>query len=173
MKNMKGILTNLIAVLVGILTFVFMSQPYFNVVIDSILGGASAEGVSGYAIIGDYFKSEETKDVILALSILIVAILAGLLILLGIFNMATSAGAVKVKNSKITNVSNVFISILMVLLNLVAVCIIASNKTGNQYISGSLEVAWALIVNFVLSFVALGATLIASLGKQKSSRKKK
>ncbi len=173
MKNMKGILTNLIAVLVGILTFIFMSQPYFNVVVDSILGSSSAEGISGYAIIGDYFKSEEAKDVILALSILLVAILAGLLILLGLFNMATSAGAVKVKNAKITNISNVLVSILMVVLNLVAVCIIASNKSGNEYISGSLEVAWALIVNFILSFVAFGSTLIASLGKQKSSRKKK
>lgn len=182
MKNLKGFLTNTIAILVGILTLVFLSQPYFNYVVESVIGNGSAEGVTGYEIIGNYFESEDGKAVVLALSCLIVAILAGVLILLGIFNLLTSTGVIKVKNTKIMNVVNCFVAILMVVVGIVGLgCAIGISKDasfdasigGFQLANGVYKLSWALIVNLVLSFVALGATFVACLGKEKKSKKKK
>lgn len=182
MKNLKGFLTNTIAILVGVLTLVFMSQPYFNYVFNSIIGGASAEGVSGYEIIGNYFETEDAKAIILALSCLIMAVLAGILILFGIFNLLTSTGVAKVKNAKVMNVANCLVSILMLIVGVVGIiCASLISKDtsfngaigGIQLANGTNELSWAIIVNLVLSFVAVCSTTIATIGSRKTKRKKK
>ena len=182
MKNLKGFLTNTIAILAGILILVFLSQPYFNYIVDSILGSGSVEGISGYSIIGNYFESEDAKAVVLALSCLIVAILAGVLILFGIFNLLTSTRVVKVRNPRIMNKVNFFVAILLVIVGVIGFgCAIGISKDtsfdtaigGVQLINGTYNISWAHIVNLTLSFVALVSTFVACVGRGKKTKKNK
>lgn len=182
MKNLKGFLANSIAIIVGTLIFIFMSQPHMNYVVESILGNGSTQGITGYEIIGNYFDSEDGKAIMLALCCLLVTILAGMLILFGIFNLLTSTGVIKVKNEKIMNTVNSIVSVLMIVFGLIGICCAAgiskdasfNAMIGNiSFANGTYAISWALIVNFVLSFVALVATIIAGLGTKKSKKKKK
>ena len=180
MKNLKSIITNLIAILAGVLTYVFLSQPYLSYLSESVWGSSSWVSHSGYNFISS-MDNKDAKVVTLGVANLIVAILAGLLILLAIFNLLTATGVVKVKNEKFACKLNSFISVLLVLTNIVvlicAICISSASAGsldlfGTTLASGKYHIAWALILNFVLAFVALGATIIAGLGKKTKSKKK-
>ena len=179
MKNIKGFITNMIAILVGILTYVFLSQPYMSYEVQSgILGaGSSLEGLTGYQFISN-MDSENAKIVIIGIANLIVAIIAGLLILFAIFNMLTSTGTVKVKNPKFTHKINIINSVILVLISVVVlICAILlagdNNVDAGIFFSSKPVVAWALFVNFALAFVALCVVIIASLGIKVSKNRKK
>ena len=98
MKDLKVTLLYVVNILMGILTYVFLSQPYMSVT--TMGAGLGLANQSGYDIIDSLFTSSggTGTEVMLALSTFLVSIFAGVLIIASIYNLLVSFDVVK--NSK-------------------------------------------------------------------------
>lgn len=151
MKNLKTSLMYIANIVIGVLTYVFLSQSYITLNI----GGESSSIANGYDIIGNYFEGNGTQ-VMMALSNLVVAILAGVLILSSIYCLLVSFGVVKKsKGIKFANFTNIILSLALVVFGAISLfCTVGDlselSSDGNGFVVG-----WAVIVNFVIAVVAL------------------
>lgn len=151
MKNLKTSLMYIANIIIGVLTYVFLSQSY----ITFSVGNGSRSVANGYDIIGNYFDGNGTQ-VMMALSNLVVAILAGVLILSSIYCMLVSFGVIKKSKAiKMFNFINIIVSLALVVFGAISLfCTVGDladlSSDGNGFVVG-----WAVIVNFVISVVAL------------------
>lgn len=160
MKNLKTSLMYIANIIIGVLTYVFLSQSYIGgqFSIEGV-GGISGSTVSGYDIIANYFDGNGTQ-VMMAISNLVVAILAGVLILSSIYCMLVSFGAIKKSKAiKMVNFINIIASLALVVFGAISLfCTIGyvnDNSVDNEIFSAGAEIGWAVIVNLVISVVAL------------------
>lgn len=129
MKNKKSIITNSISILFGILIYIFLGQPYLsysaNVATNTISGTKS-----GYQLIYDLFVGGDGNiaSIIMVFSLFIMAILAGVMIALSVYNLLVNTGVIKetIGANKIIKLINMIISIAIAILGIVVICCTAS-----------------------------------------------
>ncbi len=158
MKNLKSNLMNFANIVIGILVYVFLSQTY----IGSGEGKLYFEVANGYDIIGNYFKGNGT-EVMMALSNLIVAIFAGILILTSIYLILINLGAFKKSKSfKQVNFINIIISIILAIFSAISLFCTVGYVNGDLQKVFAYSVGWAIIVNFIMSIATIITTILSS-----------
>lgn len=149
MKNMKSALMYILNIVLGILTFVFLSQSYiaFDVL------GRNVGNVTGYDIIGNYFEGNGNQ-VMMALSNLIVAIIAGVLILSSIYCLLATAGVIKKPKAfgLIKTITTLLAIASLVFAAISLFCTLGEISDMSQGNTGY-KIGWAIIVNLVLSVI--------------------
>lgn len=158
MKNLKASIMYFINLVFGVLTYVFLSQTY----IGAGEGRLYTQLFNGYDIIGNFFEGNGT-EVMMALSNLIVAILAGVIILTSIYSLLVCFGTVK--KSKVFGLVN-FVSILVSIALAVFAGISLFCTVG--YVGGDVQklltysTGWAVIVNFVIAVISIVTSILAT-----------
>lgn len=156
MKNAKSGLMYLFNVIVGVLTFVFLSQTY----IGAGEGRLFVSVANGYDIIGNFFEGNGT-EVMMALSNLLVAILAGVLILTSFYCMLVSFGVVKKsKGFKLVNFINVILSLALVVFGAISLFCTVGYVGGDLRQALQYSTGWAVIVNFVIAVLAIVTSIL-------------
>lgn len=155
MKGAKTTIMHAVNLIVGVLAYIFLSQPY----IAAKVAGYPVN--NGYDIIDGLFNSTggTAASTMMALSTFLVSIVAGLLIISSIYGLLASFDIVK--NDKLTKVFKIIDLVLAALL--AAFGMIALICTG-AYISENLgystlfAIGWAVVVNFVIAILSLAAS---------------
>ncbi len=151
MKNKKSIITNSISILLGVLIFIFLSQPYFSFSANMATSPIS-ETKNGYQLINDLFVGGEgnVASIIMVFSLFLMAILAGVMIALSIYNLLVNIGVIKetVGANKIIKLINMIIAVVIVMLGIAVISSTAS------YLSNGLDLSIAN--NALSSLQAMG-----------------
>lgn len=151
MKNKKSIITNSISILLGILIFIFLSQPYFSFSAN-VATSPISETKNGYQLINDLFVGGEgnVASIIMVFSLFLMAILAGVMIALSIYNLLVNTGVIKetVGANKIIKLINMIIAVVIALLGIAVISSTAS------YLSNGLDLSIAN--NALSSLQAIG-----------------
>ena len=151
MKNKKSIITNSISILLGILIFIFLSQPYFSFSAN-VATSPISETKNGYQLINDLFVGGEGNiaSIIMVFSLFLMAILAGVMIALSIYNLLVNIGVIKetVGANKIIKLINMIIAVVIALLGIAVISSTAS------YLSNGLDLSIAN--NALSSLQAMG-----------------
>lgn len=151
MKNKKSIITNSISILLGVLIFIFLSQPYFSFSANMATSPIS-ETKNGYQLINDLFVGGEgnVASIIMVFSLFLMAILAGVMIALSIYNLLVNTGVIKetVGANKIIKLINMIIAVVIALLGIAVISSTAS------YLSNGLDLSIAN--NALSSLQAMG-----------------
>ena len=151
MKNKKSIITNSISILLGVLIFIFLSQPYFSFSANMATSPIS-ETKNGYQLINDLFVGGEGNiaSIIMVFSLFLMAILAGVMIALSIYNLLVNIGVIKetVGANKIIKLINMIIAVVIVMLGIAVISSTAS------YLSNGLDLSIAN--NALSSLQAMG-----------------
>ena len=151
MKNKKSIITNSISILLGILIFIFLSQPYFSFSAN-VATSPISETKNGYQLINDLFVGGEGNiaSIIMVFSLFLMAILAGVMIALSIYNLLVNTGVIKetVGANKIIKLINMIIAVVIALLGIAVISSTAS------YLSNGLDLSIAN--NALSSLQAIG-----------------
>lgn len=151
MKNKKSIITNSISFLLGVLIFIFLSQPYFSFSANMATSPIS-ETKTGYQLINDLFVGGEgnVASIIMVFSLFLMAILAGVMIALSIYNLLVNTGVIKetVGANKIIKLINMIIAVVIALLGIAVISSTAS------YLSNGLDLSIAN--NALSSLQAMG-----------------
>ena len=151
MKNKKSIITNSISILLGVLIFIFLSQPYFSFSAN-VATSPISETKNGYQLINDLFVGGEgnVASIIMVFSLFLMAILAGVMIALSIYNLLVNIGVIKetVGANKIIKLINMIIAVVIVMLGIAVISSTAS------YLSNGLDLSIAN--NALSSLQAMG-----------------
>ena len=151
MKNKKSIITNSISILLGVLIFIFLSQPYFSFSAN-VATSPISETKNGYQLINDLFVGGEGNiaSIIMVFSLFLMAILAGVMIALSIYNLLVNTGVIKetVGANKIIKLINMIIAVVIALLGIAVISSTAS------YLSNGLDLSIAN--NALSSLQAIG-----------------
>lgn len=151
MKNKKSIITNSISILLGVLIFIFLSQPYFSFSANMATSPIS-ETKNGYQLINDLFVGGEGNiaSIIMVFSLFLMAILAGVMIALSIYNLLVNTGVIKetVGANKIIKLINMIIAVVIAMLGIAVISSTAS------YLSNGLDLSIAN--NALSSLQAMG-----------------
>ena len=151
MKNKKSIITNSISILLGVLIFIFLSQPYFSFSAN-VATSPISETKNGYQLINDLFVGGEGNiaSIIMVFSLFLMAILAGVMIALSIYNLLVNTGVIKetVGANKIIKLINMIIAVVIALL------VIAVISSTASYLSNGLDLSIAN--NALSSLQAMG-----------------
>lgn len=151
MKNKKSIITNSISILLGVLIFIFLSQPYFSFSAN-VATSPISETKNGYQLINDLFVGGEgnVASIIMVFSLFLMAILAGVMIALSIYNLLVNTGVIKetVGTNKIIKLINMIIAVVITLLGIAVIYSTAS------YLSNGLDLSIAN--NALSSLQAMG-----------------
>lgn len=151
MKNKKSIITNSISILLGVLIFIFLSQPYFSFSAN-VATSPISETKNGYQLINDLFVGGEGNiaSIIMVFSLFLMAILAGVMIALSIYNLLVNTGVIKetVGANKIIKLINMIIAVVIALLGIAVISSTAS------YLSNGLDLSIAN--NALSSLQAMG-----------------
>ena len=160
MKNLKSVITNAVLILVGVLFLVFMSQAYETVKYMGSITGYDFVETTG-------FKYLPTKTQYMVVSGIFTIIFVSVLLLVTILCLLTSLNVIKnEKVAKILNIVNVVAAALTVVFAVSVLGVLADSISGATGVS----VGWALILNVILSVVALVLTVlpvVTSLKKKK------
>ena len=151
MKNKKSIITNSISILLGVLIFIFLSQPYFSFSAN-VATSPISETKNGYQLINDLFVGGEGNiaSIIMVFSLFLMAILAGVMIALSIYNLLVNTGVIKetVGANKIIKLVNMIIAVVIAMLGIAVISSTAS------YLSNGLDLSIAN--NALSSLQAMG-----------------
>lgn len=151
MKNKKSIITNSISILLGVLIFIFLSQPFFSFSAN-VATSPISETKNGYQLINDLFVGGEgnVASIIMVFSLFLMAILAGVMIALSIYNLLVNTGVIKetVGANKIIKLINMIIAVVIALLGIAVISSTAS------YLSNGLDLSIAN--NALSSLQAMG-----------------
>ena len=155
MKNKNLIMLNFCGILIGILTFVFLSQPYQDYIYSIGPLTSSVRPYSGYYMIGNYF-TESGAEFMMALANLIVAILAGLIILISLYSLLVNFGVIKLPNTLLkTSIISITLSAALIIFTSISLFCIVGTSDGQSFSGNGLKVGWSVIVNFIVSFFSL------------------
>lgn len=175
MKDLKVTLLYVVNILMGILTYVFLSQPYMSTT--TMGSGLGLANQSGYDIIDSLFTSSggTGTEVMLALSTFLVSIFAGVLIIASIYNLLVSFDVVKnSKFTKVANIVNLVATAVLVAFGVIALSCDAAN-INNTLVNNVVpmenlyNVGWAVIVNLVMAVIALVSSVLGYLFSKKSA----
>lgn len=175
MKDLKVTLLYVVNILMGILTYVFLSQPYMSTT--TMGSGLGLANQSGYDIIDSLFTSSggTGTEVMLALSTFLVSIFAGVLIIASIYNLLVSFDVVKnSKFTKVANIVNLVATAVLVAFGVIALSCDAAN-INNTLVNNVVpmenlyNVGWAVIVNLVMAVIALVSSVFGYLFSKKSA----
>ena len=151
MKNKKSIITNSISILLGVLIFIFLSQPFFSFSAN-VATSPISETKNGYQLINDLFVGGEGNiaSIIMVFSLFLMAILAGVMIALSIYNLLVNTGVIKetVGANKIIKLVNMIIAVVIAMLGIAVISSTAS------YLSNGLDLSIAN--NALSSLQAMG-----------------
>ena len=152
MKNKKSIITNSISILLGVLIFIFLSQPFFSFSANMATSPIS-ETKTGYQLINDLFVGGEGNiaSIIMVFSLFLMAILAGVMIALSIYNLLVNTGVIKETvgaNKIIIKLINMIIAVVIAMLGIAVISSTAS------YLSNGLDLSIAN--NALSSLQAMG-----------------
>lgn len=151
MKNKKSIITNSISILLGVLIFIFLSQSFFSFSAN-VATNPISETKTGYQLINDLFVGGEGNiaSIIMVFSLFLMAILAGIMIALSIYNLLVNTGVIKetVGANKIIKLINMIIAVVITLLGIAVIYSTAS------YLSNGLDLSIAN--NALSSLQAMG-----------------
>lgn len=171
MKNLRNFVANIATIVMGALMYVFMACPYTSTTVlnqtqTSSLFKAMEAGIMkdelgwGHA---DY--SGHNLSVVMGY---ILAVFAGILILVGIVNLFVDFGVIKsttvAKALKFVNIIAAIVAVVATACALIGVChAIKESKVT--------KIGWAAIVNIVVAVVAVVAALLVKIAKKKSKKK--
>ncbi len=150
MKDVKTTIMHAISLVVGVLSYVFLSQPYL------------APVSNGYDIIDGLFNSTggTAASTMMALSTFFISIVAGLLIISSIYGLLVSFNVVK--NDKLTKIFKIVDLVLASLLAVFGMITLISTSAYISDVAGdmaglgiTLSIGWAEIVNFCLAVITL------------------
>ena len=137
-------------ILIGILTYVFLSQPYQDYIYSIGPLTSSVTPYSGYYMIGNYF-TESGAEFMMALANLIVAILAGLIILISLYYF----GVIKLPNTLLkTSIISITLSAALIIFTSISLFGIVGTSDGQSFSGNGLKVGWSVIVNFIVSLLS-------------------
>ncbi len=159
MKNKKSIITNSISIIFGILIYIFLGQPYFsysaNVATSPISGTKT-----GYQLINDLFVGGEgnVASMIMVFSLFIMAILAGVMIALSIYNLLVNTGVIKetVGANKIIKLINMIVAVVIAVLGIVVISCTASylaNGLDMSIANNALPTLQAMMPNATAEYI--------------------
>lgn len=157
MKDLKVTLMNIANIIIGILIYVFLSQPYIaskNVM--------AVGNTSGYDIIKNLFESNggNGTEVMMALSTFFVSIFAGILIVASIYGLLENFNIIKEsKFSKIANIINIVAASALVVFGIISLACTSAYISNTQGMSLIVKLGWAVIVNFVISILTLASSV--------------
>lgn len=119
---------NFCGILIGILTYVFLSQPYQ----DYIYSIGPLTSTSGYYMIGNYF-TKSGAEFMMALANLIVAILAGLIILISLYSLLVNFGVIKLPNTLLkTSIISITLSAALIIFTSISLfCIVGTSEVNH------------------------------------------
>ena len=158
MKNLKASIMYFINLVFGVLMYVFLSQSYISI---SFLDNTRTLA-NGYEIIENYFEGNGT-EVMMALSNLIVAILAGVIILTSIYSLLVCFGAVKKSKAfGLVNFVSIIVSIALAVFAGISLFCTVGHLDGMSTEGNGLVIGWAVIVNFVIAVIAIVTSVWAT-----------
>ena len=166
MKDVKTTIMHAVNLVVGVLSYVFLSQSYISAKI------AGAPNSTGYDLIDALFNSTDgtAASTMMALSAFLVSILAGLLIISSIYGLLVSFDVVKNdKLTKIFRIVDLVLASLLVAFAMIAL-ICTSAYISDMGMSAVLGIGWAEAVNFVIAFLALASAVANYIMMKKSSK---
>ena len=168
MKNFKLALVSFFNIALGVLIFVFLSQSYI-----AIGEGRLQQNITGYDIIGNYFDGNSTQ-VMMALSNLIVAILAGVMILMAIYFLLVAIGVIKSgKALKLVNFINIIFAIALFAFAAIGLFCTVGEVNSNELSKNLSKVGWANIVNMIVGFAMLVAAILSYMFSKGAKKKRK
>lgn len=168
MKNFKLNLMYILNIIFGVLIYVFLSQSYI-----AIGEGRFQQNITGYDVIGNYFDGNST-EVMMALSNLLVAILAGVIILISIYGLLASMGIVKSgKAVKIVNFVNIVSSLILFAFAAIGLFCTLGETDSNVIVENVSKVGWANIVNMIIGLLMLIASILSYVFAKGTKKKKK
>ena len=142
-------------ILIGILTYVFLSQPYQDYIYSIGPLTSTVRPYSRYYMIGNYF-TESGAEFMMALANLIVAILAGLIILISLYSLLVNFGVIKLPNTLLkTSIISITLSAALIIFTSISLFCIVGTSDGQSFSGNGLKVGWSVIVNFRVSFLFL------------------
>lgn len=164
MKNLKSVITNGVLILVGVLFLIFMSQAYETTILNT-----TTSTKTGYNLIDTTgFKYLNSKTQYMIVAGIFTVIFVSILLLVSILCLLTSLDVIKNdKLAKILNIVNVVASALT-LVFIVSVLGVVADLIAD---APGASIGWAVIMNLILSVVALVLTIlpvITSLKKKKA-----
>ena len=149
MKNLRSLIMNGILVLVGVLGLVFMSQAF------ATSFGASLSGFKYMELSG---AGLPTEIVLTKVSVIINIIVLSAMILVALVNILVVCGLIKSERvARILAITNIILAAIFLCANVMAMACL-----GSFYADTGVKLGWALILNLVLSGVAL---VVAALEK--------
>lgn len=175
MKKLVSNLMNIVAIVISVLTYIFLSQAHLTMTVDSVLGSASESAANGYDIIQNFVDASDSKEVMVAVSLIFVTIFAAFIILCATINLLANFGIIKsAKISRMSNFVNIASAVIMFVFCAIGMFIMVDLcKTGVEFtgFSAKATVGWAFILNFILALGAVLATIFASLTSKGKKRK--
>lgn len=135
------------------MTYVFLSQLYQDYIYSIGPLTSSVTPYSGYYIIGNYF-TESGAEFMMALANLIIAILAGLIILISLYSLLVNFGVIKLPNTLLkTSIISITLSAALIIFTSISLFCIAGTSDGQSFSGNGLKVGWSVIVNFIVFFL--------------------
>ena len=174
MKKFGAIITNVALILLGILTFIFMSQAYMATTM-SVMGYSKTVSTNGYDMI-DFNSNNSDKANLVAVSNLFVCLFVALIMAIAIVNLLINFGVIK--NAKIykgLSIANTILTLLTVIFAICAVGAIASLASDMNNLIGGMPVAnvgWAAILNIIVPVAMLVLSLIGMLFAKRLKKSK-
>ncbi len=163
MKNIKSLIANGFMILMSVLAFVMMSQPYSVVNLPAQMGGKQVS--NGFDFIKHLDLLQNNNDKLIAASIILILILASILIISAILNILVDFDIIKnQKLAKILGIVNIVSSVLILVF---FICIIGALADQQKdavalmpMLKGLTSLGWGIIVNIVLSVLSLAAAVV-------------
>ncbi len=166
MKDAKTTIMHAVNLVVGVLTYVFLSQPYMAAKV------AGYPVSSGYDLIDGLFNSTggTAASTMMALSTFFVSIIAGLLIISSIYGLLVSFDVVKNdKHTKIFKIVDLVLTSLLVVFGMIALICTGAYISETVGFSTLFAIGWAVIVNFVIAILALAASVFNFIVAKKNA----
>ncbi len=165
MEKLRALITNGAMIVLSVLMFVFMSQPFLTVSVTMPIVGTQTVKTSGYDYLENISKLSG-NDKFVAVAVLFVIILASLLILVALTNLLVNFGFVKNATvAKVLPYVETVLALLAVVFTVAALGVVAKDVANTPA-----KVGWGLIVTLVVSAIALGVAVFDMLLAFKKSK---
>ncbi len=167
MKKFLSTIMNGAAIVLSVLLFVFLSQPHITRDMS-----ITTLNTTGYDMIEHYVEGN-SNQVMIAVSLIFISILAAVIILCAILNILVNMGLIKNnKVGRIINLINIVSSIVMFVFALIAIILVGVEVSDANQLAEISSVGWGLILNFIISFAMMIITYLAyRFGPQTKKRK--
>lgn len=155
MKNLKSVVMNIALLVVGVLSLVFFTQPFYT---ERIMGSATGYDFAETEI----FKGMSSNISAIKAGVIIGIVVLSIMMLVALVNLLVEFKVIK--NAKIAKVLK-FVTLVVVALVLIAsiVTFAGAVSLAGEY---NASLGWAAIVNLILAIGAAVMAVVALLGKK-------